>query len=75
MQCSNCGNDETRTRSISRSYGKVEDLLVIENIPVISCPKCGESYMTAQTLREIERIKQQRQQLSIKRPVAVAEFA
>jgi YgiT-type zinc finger domain-containing protein len=75
MQCSNCGNDETKTRYISRSYGKGEDLLVIENIPMISCPKCGESYMTAQTLREIERIKQQRQQLATKRPVAVAEFA
>jgi hypothetical protein len=30
-------------------------LLVIENVPVTSCPNCGESYLTAETLHEIER--------------------
>ncbi len=44
-------------RRVSRSYGKGEDLLVIENVPVVSCPNCGEGYMTAETLHEIERIK------------------
>jgi hypothetical protein len=50
-------------------------LLVIENVPVISCPHCGESYLTARTLHELERIKHQRRQVAITRPVAVAEFA
>jgi hypothetical protein len=48
---------------------------VIENIPVISCPHCGESYLTAETLHEIERIKQQRRSLAVERPVEVASFA
>ena len=33
---------------------------------MLSCSHCGEGYLTAQTLHEIERIK---------RPVAVAVFA
>ena len=73
--CDNCGKPGARVRFISRSYGKGDALLVIENVPVISCPSCGESYLTAQTLREIDRIKRQRQQIATIRPVAVAEFA
>lgn len=46
-----------RIRHITRSYGKGAELLIIENIPTISCPSCGETYMTADTLHEIERIK------------------
>jgi YgiT-type zinc finger domain-containing protein len=75
IQCANCGNEDARIRYVSRSYGKGEDLLVIENIPLISCPHCGESYFTAETLHTIERIKQQRRQVAITREVAVAEFA
>jgi YgiT-type zinc finger domain-containing protein len=73
--CDNCGKPGARIRHISRSYGKGDHLLVIENVPVISCPSCGESYLTARTLHEIDRIKRERQQRATTRPVAVAEFA
>ncbi len=62
-------------RRVSRSYGKGDSLLVIENIPVISCPNCGESYLTAETLHEIERIKLHRKSLAVERNVPVAIFA
>ena len=75
MICDICGKEGTRERRITRAYGKGIDLLVIENIPVISCPHCGESYMTAETLHEIERIKQHRKSLAAERPVEVAVFA
>ena len=75
MVCNICGKSGARQRYISRSYGKGESLLVIEGVPVISCPHCGESYLTAHTLHEIERIKRQREGLAIKRSVAVATFA
>lgn len=75
MICDICGKEGARERRITRAYGKGIDLLVIENIPVISCPHCGESYMTAETLHEIERIKQHRKSLAAERPVEVAVFA
>jgi len=75
MKCDNCGKEDVRIRRISRSYGKGVNLLVIENIPVVSCPYCGESYLTADTLYEIERIKLLRKNFAQERNVAVATFA
>mgnify|MGYP005836246233 CR=1 FL=1 len=73
--CDICGKEGARIRRVPRSYGKGENLLVIENVPVVSCPHCGESYLTAETLHEIERIKLHRRDLAVKRPVAVVDFA
>ena len=75
MICDICGKEGTRIRRVSRSYGKGESLLVIENVPVVSCPHCGESYLTAETLHEIERIKLHRQSFAQSRSVAVADYA
>ena len=75
IQCDNCGKLGARLRYVSRSYGKGDNLLVIENIPVISCPDCGESYITAETLHRIEHIKQGRMLRAHMRPVAVADFS
>lgn len=73
--CDICGSEKVRIRRITRTYGKGDDLLVIENIPLVSCPDCGESYFTAVTLHEIERIKLNRRSLAVERPVEVASFA
>ena len=37
-------------------------------------PSCGESYMTAETLKEIERIRLHWRQLSVDKKVPVAKF-
>jgi YgiT-type zinc finger domain-containing protein len=73
--CAVCGKSDARLRHVTRTYGEGTDLLVIENIPMISCPHCGESYFTAATLHEIERIKQNRKQLAEVRAVEVAQFS
>jgi YgiT-type zinc finger domain-containing protein len=74
MKCKNCGKENAKIRRASRSYGKGDDLLVIENIPVVSCPDCGESYLTDETLHEIERIKLHRKNFAEERNVAVAKL-
>ncbi|RMD59676.1 type II toxin-antitoxin system MqsA family antitoxin [Candidatus Parcubacteria bacterium] len=74
MVCDICGREGANIRRVTRSYGRGGHLLVIENIPMISCPHCGESYFTAETLYEIERIKLHRQSFANKREVAVAEY-
>jgi hypothetical protein len=53
----------------------VKELLVVEEIPDESCPHCGESYMAAETLHEIERIKMHRHSFAVKRPVEVTLYA
>ncbi len=73
--CDNCDKARARIIHVSRSYGTGTDLLVIENVPVVSCPHCGESYLTAATLREIDKIKRSRADVASTRPVPVAAFA
>jgi len=74
MVCDVCGRKGTRIRRLTRSVGKGRTAFLIERVPVISCPHCGESYLTAQTLHEIERIKLHRRQLVEARMVSVAKF-
>ena len=73
--CDVCGKGGARVRHVTRSYGRGAALLVVENVPVISCPHCGASYLTAETLRELERIKSHRANFAVERPVPVAVFA
>jgi YgiT-type zinc finger domain-containing protein len=75
IDCDICGKNGAKIRHMTRSYGKGADLLLIENVPVVVCPHCGESYLTAETLHEIERIKVHRRSLAKPRNVAVASFA
>ncbi len=74
MICDICGKDSAKIRYVTRSYGEQEQLLVIENISVINCSQCKESYVTADTLHGIERIKLHRQSFAKERPVPVAAF-
>jgi YgiT-type zinc finger domain-containing protein len=57
MVCDMCGKSGAVVRQVSRSYSKGTDLFVIENVPIVSCPHCRESYLTAETLHELESIK------------------
>mgnify|MGYP001619938253 FL=1 len=75
MICENCGNQGARIRRITRTYGKGKDILVVENVPVVTCPHCGESYLEAETLHEIERIKLHKKSFAVKRSVPVVNFA
>ena len=75
MLCDICGREEARIRRITETYGKGGNLIVIENIPMVSCPHRGESYFAADTLHEIERIKLHHKSFAAERPVLVAKFA
>jgi len=75
ITCDVCGKKGARVQTVTRSYGKNADLLLVENVPVVVCPHCGESYLTAETLQEIERIRLHRRAISKKRPISVAAFA
>jgi len=57
MTCDVCGQKGARIKHVSRAYGKGDDMVVIDQVPIVVCPNCGESYMTADTLHEVERLK------------------
>ena len=60
MKCDLCGKRRAVVRRVSRSYGKGAKLLVIENVPIVTCPDCHESYFTSETLHAVEQIKLKR---------------
>jgi len=74
LVCDFCGKKGARIRRVTRSYGRGAGEFLIRNIPTISCRHCGETYLTAATLHELERIKTHHRSLAVKRPFAVAEF-
>ena len=75
LVCDVCGKAGATLRRLARSYGSGANLLVIEDVPVVSCPHCGESYLTADTLHELDRLKAHRRSLASKRRVPVLAFA
>ena len=75
MMCDICGEEGVRIRKVTRIYGKDKDMYLIEDVPVVSCPHCGESYLTAETLHEIERLKRHHKTLAVERPVEAVRFA
>ena len=60
MNCALCGQEEVVVRRLSRSYGSGSDLLVIENVPVLSCRSCGGSYLELDTAKAIADVRRRR---------------
>jgi len=75
MTCDMCGKEGVTIKKVTRSFGKKKNLLIVEDIPAFFCPSCGESYMSAETMHEIERIKLHRHSFAVKRPVEVTAFS
>ncbi len=74
QRCASCGHAGVQYREVTRSFGRGRTLLVIEGLPLLSCSDCGESYFTAQTMHEIERIKILRKSVAHCRQVSVATY-
>ncbi len=74
MKCPICGKNGDRLRRLTRNYGKGDHILLIENVPVISSPHCDESFISAETLHEIERLKREKEPEATKREVELLRF-
>ena len=75
MKCPICGKEGAKLRRVIRNYGSGDRILLIENVPVLVCPHCDESFLSADTLHELERLKQEKRGEAVKREVEVLTFA
>jgi YgiT-type zinc finger domain-containing protein len=75
MKCINCGQQGARQKLTPRIYGKGEKLLIIEDVPVITCPHCGESYMEIDTVRKLERLRDEGASNAPRRNVGVLAYS
>ena len=74
MKCQVCGEKTASIKKVTKSFGRGQSLVVIEDIPVHSCSSCHESYITADTAREIDRIRKNRVTVGKAKRVLVASF-
>jgi len=74
MICDICGRKGARIRRVTKSFGQGRSAFLIEGVPVVTCPSCGQSYMTAETLQEVERIRLHWRQLAVGKKIPVARF-
>ena len=74
MSCDVCGKRGARVRRMTKTFGRGRSMFLIEGVPVVCCPHCGESYYTAATLEEIDRIQKHRREVTVAKRVPVAKF-
>jgi YgiT-type zinc finger domain-containing protein len=74
MTCEVCGKPGARIRRTTRSFGAGRTAFLIEGVPLVRCPSCRESYLTADTLKEIERIRKHWRKMTVAKRVPVAKF-
>ena len=74
IQCELCSAYSARIRRVNRTQGKVEEMILVEKIPHVVCGSCGQSYLTAATLRHMEESRGTRDTRTTSRPIPVAAF-
>lgn len=74
MICDICGVRGARIRRTTRTFGAGRSAFLIEGVPLVRCSSCGESYFTAATLKEIERIRRDWRKVAVAKRVPVAKF-
>ncbi len=74
MICDMCGKRGARVRRTVHPLGTGRSTFLIEGVPLVRCPNCGESYFTAATLEEIERIRKHWRKVTVAKRVPVAKF-
>ena len=51
------------------------DKFLVDKVPVVRCPHCHQTYMTAQTAKTLDQLLQQRKELARPQTLDVIEFA
>ena len=74
MVCDCCGEAGVLLKHTTRSFGKGDRVVVIDGIPVHVCPHCGERYFTADTLREVERLRMHHADLTARSMAPVLSY-
>ncbi len=60
MRCGQCNYEAVVSTTTTVEEWDGDELIVIRDVPVEKCPRCGEMYFSPAVLRELERIVEQR---------------
>ena len=64
MICDYCGKDGAKLRYKTQVCGPKKDKFLVDKVPVVRCPHCHQTYMTAQTAKTLDQLVQQRRELA-----------
>ena len=70
--CEICGVKAARTVKRPQVLGRGEKMVLVDNVPVIACKHCGESYMTSETMHKLDKLRTNEKEAI--RKIDVAEF-
>lgn len=73
--CAFCGAQGVKTVYKDKLFGKSEDAVIIENLPVRHCETCGESYYDPEISRLIDNILAHPEERAITRQINVVSLA
>ena len=72
MKCIVCKNGSTEPGTVTVTVDKRTTVVVIRDVPAAVCSTCGEEYLDADTMREIEKLVKSAQKAGMN--VAVQQF-
>ena len=72
--CDICGEKKARLVKRPQVFGRGKHMLLVDNVPVIACKNCGESYMTSKTMHTLDKLRSKRPAKEPERKIGVAEF-
>jgi len=72
--CDICGVKAARVVKRPQVLGRGKLMKLVENVPVIACKSCGESYMTSATMNTLDKIRINQKEKNSARKISVEEF-
>lgn len=74
LQCVNCGQQAAYVVRRDEIFGRGQNAVIIENIPIIECRNCGINYFTPETSRAIDEICAHPEKYAVMQSRAVAQL-
>ncbi len=74
MRCDICEQEGVEITHMDEVHGEGDDMYVIRNIPVYSCPHCHEEYLASETIDELERLLLHHATLAEQKCIGVIDF-
>ncbi len=74
LVCDICGVAAAHEVKRTKVFGKGAQMIVIEDIPFISCDNCRQTYTTAETMHALDEIRMNRKRLTVAREVGWAKI-
>ena len=72
MNCIVCKKGSTRLEKVTVSIDKNDTVVVIRDVPAQVCSTCGEEYINATTMKDIERLVKTAQKAGMS--IAIQQF-